>query len=229
MIVNLKPIRSRYLAIALSVAATSLLAVATPAAAGTSVAGQPAAHHSHSKTIDIVGGNSVVINQSVTTTYRFKAGTTHVHHGDTVVLTNKSDDFHSFSLVDASLRPTTLGGVFSCGAPGTICGGILASHFPAGLPQGPPAGGCAPTTDPKAACIPYLDGGAPSLTPPGLDTISTLTVTGDSVLIAPMGAPGSAPIPMTVTAAPGTTLAFMCVVHAWMQAKLVVDRTGGED
>jgi hypothetical protein len=27
---------------------------------------------------------------------------------------------------------------------------------------------------------------------------------------------------MQVTAAPGTTLAFMCVIHAWMQGKIVV-------
>lgn len=222
---NLKPIRSRYLAIALSVAITSLLVVATPAAAGTSVAGQPAAHNSHSKTIDIVGGNILVINQSVSTTYHFKPGTTHVHQGDTVVLTNHSDDFHSFSLVDASLRPTTIGGVFGCFPPGTICGAVIAMHFPGGPPQGPPTGGCAPTTDPTAACIPYVDGGVPSLTPPGLDTASTLTVKGDSILIAPKGAPGSAPPPMMVTAAPGTTLAYMCVIHAWMQGKIVVDRS----
>ena len=226
---NLKPIRSRYLAMSLSVAVTSLLVVATPAAAGTSAASQSAAHKSHTRTIDIVGGNSVIINQSLSTTYRFKPGTTHVRTGDTIVLTNHSDDVHSFSLVDASLRPTTVEGVFGCGAPGTICGAVLAMHFPGGPPQGPPPGGCAPTTDPAAGCIPYVDGGLPSLTPPGLDTATTLATNGDSVLIAPMGAPGSEPISMTVTAAPGTTLAYMCVIHAWMQGKLVVDPAGEDN
>ena len=54
----------------------------------------------------------------------------------------------------------------------------------------------------------------PSLTPP---------VGGDSVAIFPMGAP----IKMTVTAQPGTTLAFMCAIHSWMQGKMVVDGEEG--
>jgi plastocyanin len=217
--VNLKPIR-KSVAISLSVAVTSLLALATPAAAGEISTAKSAAEAAQSKTIDIVGGNVLKINKSIASTYHFQPGNVHVHQGDTIVLTNHSDDFHSFSLVDASLLPTTAGDVFNCGAPGTICGAVVADHFPNGFPQGPPAG-CPPTLNPTAACIPYIDGGQPSLTPPGLDTVSTLhgpTGEGDSVLIGP----GGPPTQMQVTAAPGTTLAFMCVVHAWMQGKIVV-------
>ena len=53
---NLKPIR-KSVAISLSVAVTFLLALATPAAAGERSTVQSAAAGSHSKTIDIVGGN----------------------------------------------------------------------------------------------------------------------------------------------------------------------------
>src|SRR5207302_7913608 len=137
--VNLTPIR-KSLAISVSAAVTSLLILATPAAAGEVSTVQSAAVGTQSKTIDIIGGDVLKINKSIASTYRFQPGNAHVHQGDTIVLTNHSDDFHTFSLVDTSLLPTTAGDVFNCGAPGTICGAVFADHFPNGFPQGPPAG-----------------------------------------------------------------------------------------
>jgi hypothetical protein len=217
--VNLKPQR-RFLAISLTVAVTFLLVLATPAAARQpQAAGSADALAAHSKTVDIVGGNFLKINESITTTYRFKPGKVHIKHGANLILTNHSDDGHSFTLVDKSLLPKTLGAVFSCGGPGTICGEVLPAHFPGGPPPGLPAG-CNATDSPP--CIQYLDNGLPSANPPALDQVNTLTLSGapdgDSVVILP----GGAPIVMTVTAPPGTDLPFMCIFHPWMQGELEV-------
>lgn len=184
-------LRRRYVAISASVAVTFALVLATPAAAAkTQLTSRTSNGETKQKTIDIVGGNILAINQFVETTYHFKQGTVHVRQGDRVVLTNATDDVHTFSLVDGSRLPTTLNDVFGCGAPGTICNPILAAHLPQGFPPGPPTGpppACPPTTVPTAFCIPYIDGGSPSLTPPGLDTVFTLTAKGDSVAIFPVG------------------------------------------
>jgi plastocyanin len=228
--VNFKLTR-KYLAISLAVAVTFLWVLATPAAAGeTQSTGGTSKGESQTKAEDIIGGNILAINQFIETTYRFKQGTLHVKKGDTVVLSNATDDVHTFSLVDASLLPKTIGDVFGCGAPGgppTICGPILFAHLPNGFPNGPPTAPPTPcgTTNPPGCVNLYIDGGQPSPTPPGLDTAFTLKVGGDSVAIGP----GAPPIKMTVTAEPGTTLAFMCAIHAWMQGKMVVDGNGGEN
>ncbi len=212
--------RRRFVAISLSTALTSLLMLATPAAAGQAPANSTEAH---SRTIDILGGNFLEVNESVTSTFRFKPGTVHVKQGDKLRLTNHSGEGHTFTLVSASLLPKTINDVFSCGGPGTICGEVGQAHFPMGFPQGPPSG-CTPP-----ACIQYVDNGLPSATPPALDTVNTLTQSGaadgDSVLIGPK----TPPIWMTVTAPAGSVLPFMCVIHAWMQGKIVVDRAEGSD
>jgi len=55
--------------------------------------------------------------------------------------------------------------------------------------------------------------GTGTKTPPNVDR------PGDSAFIAPVQ---QAKVTLTVTAKPGTTLSFMCVVHPWMQAKIIV-------
>lgn len=74
----------------------------------------------------------------------------------------------------------------------SICNVILAGHF---------------GTNPPTVWL--NQGGA------GFDTA------GDSVLIAPVGAPGST-VTITVTARPGTTLQYMCAIHPWMQGTIQV-------
>ena len=146
---SFKP-RRRFVAISMSTALTSLLMLATPAAAGQAPANST---ESHAKTVDIVGGNFLEVNQSITITYRFKPGTIHVKHGDKLVLTNHTDDGHSLTLVSASLLPKTINSVFSCGGPGTICGEVAQAHFPMGFPQGPPSG----CTSPRASSTSTTD------------------------------------------------------------------------
>ena len=44
---------------------------------------------------------------------------------------------------------------------------------------------------------------------------------GDSAFVAPIQ---HANVTLKVTAKPGTTLYFMCAIHPWMQAKLIVGK-----
>lgn len=130
----------RYVAISASVAVMSLLVLATPAAAGkTQLASLTAGTEAHSKTIDIVGADRVVINRFVESTFRFKPGTVHVKQGETVALTNQTTDVHTFTLVDPSLLPTAAG-VFGCGGPGTVCGAVLFTHILPCLSAAPGSG-----------------------------------------------------------------------------------------
>jgi hypothetical protein len=212
-------LRSRYLALSASIAVTFLLALATPAAAAKIQIARPSSVDSPPpRTIDIQGlDTAVVINQFFGSTLRFGSGTVHVRHGGTIVLTNHSNDGHSFTLVDPALLPKTVNDIFNCF--GGICGAVAGAHFPGGLPPGLPAS-CLPIG--QYPCIQFIDNGQPSAVPPSLDTPWTLSTGGDSVVILP----GAAPIAMTVTAKPGT-YHFMCVVHPWMQGAFIVD--GGDD
>jgi hypothetical protein len=60
----------------------------------------------------------------------------------------------------------------------------------------------------------FLENGTGQSTPPDIDR------PGDSVLIG-QGNKGES-VDVKVTAKKGTTLRFMCIIHSWMQAKVVV-------
>jgi hypothetical protein len=45
---------------------------------------------------------------------------------------------------------------------------------------------------------------------------------GDSIVTGPKAQPGGQPVTFKVTAAPGTTLNFLCVIHPWMEGRFSV-------
>jgi plastocyanin len=143
----------------------------------------------------IEGAESIKPNAYYKNTFRFEAGTVTIRSGGTVTLTNKTTDGHTLSIVKKSQLPRTLKQLEAC----SVCQAIAKSH---GInTEGPPTAGPPP--------IPLVNvGGA------GFDT------PGDSVIIAPKGRGG--PVSFKVTARPGTTLYFMCVIHPWMQGRFVV-------
>ena len=55
----------------------------------------------------------------------------------------------------------------------------------------------------------------------GTNTAPNVDRPGDSAFIAPSQ---KAKVTLKVTAKPGTTLYFMCIIHPWMQAKLIVQK-----
>ncbi len=83
-----------------------------------------------------------------------------------------------------------------------VCGTIAQEHGAEPQSTGPPK-------------FLYVENGKGTNTAPSIDR------PGDSAFIPPkMGAR----VTLKVTAKPGTTLYFMCAVHPWMQAKLIVTK-----
>ncbi len=119
-----------------------------------------------------------------------------VPSGSTVAFANlsgkQSGEAHTVSVLSADRVPRTVLDVLTCGAPGTVCFDILKAHDPNGDQQPP--------------FTLLVNKGKP-----GLDQ------DGDSRLLLP-GATSYAKI----SAPAGTTLHYICAIHAWMQATISV-------
>jgi plastocyanin len=147
--------------------------------------------------VTITGGSTFKANEFVKDTVHYGPGTTTVRSGATITVNNRGaePDPHTFSLVKKSDVPRTSHQAFNC----KICEAITRAH---GVdPNGPPPKGPPP--------IPLVNVGAP-----GFD------VPGDSIFIGPKGHGGK--VSFKVSAKKGTTLYFICIIHPWMQGKLVV-------
>ncbi len=147
-------------------------------------------------TIAIKGGSSFKPNGYIKDDVHFVlSGAVSIRSGGTVTLRNQSMDPHTLSLVRASDVPRKITQVENC----TICNTLSLAH---GVdPNGPPPMGPPPK--------PLVDVGSP-----GFD------VPGDSIFVGPKG--HGSTVSFKVTAKPGTTLHFMCIIHAWMQGTLTV-------
>jgi plastocyanin len=145
--------------------------------------------------ITIKGGTTFKANGFIKDSVHFSPGPVTVSSGGTVTVTNTSEDEHTLSIVKPSQLPRSLAQIENC----AVCGEIAKSH---GVnPEGPPTSGPPP--------IPLVNvGGA------GFDT------PGDSIAIGPKG--HGSTVTFKVTAAPGTTLTFMCAIHPWMQGRFQV-------
>jgi hypothetical protein len=126
-------------------------------------------------------------------TYRVKSGGT-LH----VVNTAADEGPHTFTVVTEKDLPKTAAQAFQKCTP---CEKLGAAH------------GADPNSDapPK---FPFLENGVGQATPPSVDR------PGDSGVTGP-GKKGEA-IDLTVTAKKGKTLYFMCLIHPWMEAKVIV-------
>ena len=155
---------------------------------------------SHVTTIKAVTGPTVVkINRYIEDAVRWNKDVYHVKSGGTLRIVNDAaqDGPHTFTVVAAKDLPRTPAQVANC----QICATLAKAH---GANPGS-------NTPPK---FQYLDGGVGQNTPPSVDG------PGDSGITGP-GKPGES-ITLTVTAKPGTVLEFMCLIHPWMQAKIIV-------
>jgi plastocyanin len=146
------------------------------------------------KTLRTMGTEDVHINSKIFSDLRFSPGQTNVRSGATLTLvhTDKTDEPHTLTIVDADERPTDTAGVFDCGSPGTLCDEVFNTVGPQ-------------IADPSQAQFVDVSGGT------GLDGRL------DTVWLPP----GSS-IEVAVTAPPGTTLAYFCAIHAWMQGTIIV-------
>jgi len=177
-----------------------LLAVAVIAgcvlAAG-AVAGRSAGQVTTIKAVSAVP--KIVINRYVQDPLRWDKDTYVVKSGGTLHIVNNAADEgpHTFTVVSPKDEPKTALGMLKC----KICETLGKAH------------GADPNSDapPKYN---FLENGVGQKTPPLVDKPGDSGVTG-------MGKKGES-IDLKVTAKPGTTLTFMCLIHPWMQAVVKV-------
>jgi len=154
----------------------------------------------HSRQVKARGGETYRINQYAQEHLRFVPGTITVDSGSTLTFSfgDKEDEDHTLTILPKAELPRTAAQINQC-EPCKIARGHLKN--PNDL------------ADALTAKTPFvhwtLDKGRP-----GLDTA------GDSLAIESGGAHRTNSA--IVSAAPGTVLYFVCVVHPWMQGKIIV-------
>jgi hypothetical protein len=123
----------------------------------------------------------------------------HVRSGGTLHIVNTvaTEGPHTFTVVRKKDLPRTAAQTFNC----KICNKLGAAHGADPNSEGPPK-------------FQFLENGVGQNTPPNVDR------PGDSGVTGP-GRRGEA-INLKVTARKGKTLYFLCLIHPWMQAKVVV-------
>jgi hypothetical protein len=125
-----------------------------------------------------------------------------VHEGEELKIVNATDPKmvgpHTFSLVTKGSLPKTAKARKTCFTPGKICMGIAKWY------------GLKGEENPKNPLV--------AVGKEGWDTMGTSTKKGDSYFFAKKGDS----IEQVVTAKAGTTLYFMCAVHAFMQGQVKV-------
>jgi plastocyanin len=129
-------------------------------------------------------------------TFRFDSFDVDIDSGGKLTWINKTNDGHTVTIVNEAALPTTVDSALKCVPflPGGGAG-ICGETFAKHFP-------------PNATPVPVIGGG-------------NLKNRGDSLLIGP---PGPSTVTATVTAAPGTTLFYMCIFHPEMQGVIKVER-----
>jgi hypothetical protein len=174
-------------------------AAAVCAAAGTGVAVAATSTPAGATVIKaVVGPSAVKINRYVEDSVRWNKDVYTVKSGGTLHIVNDaaSEGPHTFTVVTAKELPRTVAQINSC----AICATLAKAH-----------GASNSSAPPK---FQYLKRGVGQHTPPDV------TGPGDSGITGP-GKPGEF-INLKVTAKPGTVLQFICLIHPWMQAKIIV-------
>ena len=179
-----------------------LIAVGTGLAlalAGTGVAAGAKHRPPTRATIKAIQHIKVKPNRWLQDGLRWNKDVYHVRSGGTLHIVNlaASEGPHTFTVVRRKDLPRTAKQVLNC----KICETLGAAH-------GAPPGGEGPPQ------FQYLENGVGQNTPPNVDQ------PGDSGVTGP-GQKGES-IDLPVTAKKGKTLRFMCLIHPWMQAKVIV-------
>lgn len=144
--------------------------------------------------INVLGGGSFVANRYIQDQMRFDRDVYRLKSGSTIqIRTRAPGEPHTVSIVSPKDVPKTMSAIEKCFEAG-ICGRLGQAHeVPEG--EGPPG-------------KPVVDVGKP-----GFDRA------GDSVVFGPRPSDRAT---VKLTAPRGKTLSFICAVHPWMQAKIVV-------
>jgi hypothetical protein len=150
-------------------------------------------------TVNAVAKVQFKINRYVKDGLRWQKDVYQVRSGGTLHIVNKAEDGpHTFSIVKKSDLPRTTKQINQC----SICQTIATAH------------GVDPSVESDAPPPHlYTEDGV------GVDTPANFDKPGDSVFVGP--GPGDS-ADAKVTAKKGTKLFFMCAIHPWMQAKVIV-------
>jgi hypothetical protein len=173
----------------------SLALVASGTGAALAAKQGPAPTHA---TVNAVQKVQFKVNRYVKDALRWQKDTYQVKSGGTLKIVNKAHDGpHTFSIVAKKDLPRTVKQINEC----SICQKI-GEQF--GI------------TDPNSEAPPphnYVDDGTATDTPANFDK------PGDSVFVGPNPNDSA---DAKITAKKGKTLYFMCAIHPWMQAKVIV-------
>jgi hypothetical protein len=140
----------------------------------------------------------MVANRYIQDGMRFDQDVYTVASGGTLQfrMTAPQEGPHTLTVVAPKDLPRTANAAFNC----KVCNKLAKAHGASPNSNAPPK-------------FRFLENGVGQNKPPNLDK------PGDSGFIAP---PKGSTISFKVTAPPGTTLTFLCLVHPWMQATLKV-------
>lgn len=135
-------------------------------------------------------------NRYIQDELRWKRDVYTVKSGGTVKVVNTEADEgpHTFTIVKKADLPKS----FNC----KICDKLATAH------------GVDPNSEDAPPKFPFLENGVGQAVPPVVDRPGDSGITGE-------GKKGES-ISMKVGAKKGSTLYFMCLIHPWMQAKLIV-------
>jgi hypothetical protein len=152
-------------------------------------------------TVNAVQKLTFKVNRYVKDALRWQKDTYQVRSGGTLHIVNKANDGpHTLSIVAKKDLPRTVKQINEC----QICQTIITAH------------GVDPNVESDAPPpFLYVDNGT-GVPSPGT---ANFDKPGDSVFVGP--GPGDS-ADAKITAKKGTKLYFMCVVHPWMQAKVIV-------
>jgi len=149
------------------------------------------------KKVDIKGLETLVPNELFLSNLRFSPGDITVHSGDTVTWADNAltTSPHTITIVEREDVPVNFAQAYICNWDKRILG-----------VDGP--------------CLQFMDahGGLPPTTPIVNVGRNGLDVPGDSLFL-----PGGGSVSAEVTARPGTTLHYICIIHPWMQGTIKVE------
>jgi plastocyanin len=174
-----------------------VLVAATAALTLAAMAGPASAAPAPAATVEVRGGDILNPGQFIKNNFRFVPRNIAVGSGDVVRWVDRdrsAEEPHTVTIANRADLPQTIPQLDACFEPGGFCIETIEAHDP-GLDEQPPFN------------FRVNRGG------PGLDT------RGDSLLFA---GPFAQAIRGRVTAAPGTNLFYLCVIHPWMQGRIAV-------
>ncbi len=143
--------------------------------------------------LNTIGGVTFKANRFIQDNMRFSKNSISADRGDTVVLTDRTRQPHSFSVVRKGQVPRKIRQIDAC-FEGGVCGELAAQH-----------GAINPDTgEEQEPTTPLVNAGPAGFNQPG-----------DSVLIPPRGK-------TTVRVTGRNDMFYICAIHPWMQGKIDV-------